>query len=167
MTLAERIIGIAKERNISFAELGRIAGIERTTISMITTGKSEGGNPTIKKLVEAFGDEFEQYYQYATCKQCGEVFLPANGNQATCSKKCSKKNATEISVRWSKSHSTRTVSGLTDSQRFGWGPKVKKPAVSIPEYNSVAREEYGSYGQRGAAERVAQSGTMRESMGLV
>lgn len=165
MNLSEKIIEIAEEKNIAFSELAKLAGVDPTTISRIANYKNVG-NKTIKRLVDAFGKEFEEYYQHATCKRCGKDFIPRNGKEKTCSADCSKGNASEIRVAWKKSNQGQIVSRETNAQRFGWGAKVKGPAVRIPEYNSVARKEYGSYGQRGAAERLAQSGTMRESMGL-
>lgn len=165
MTLSEKIIEIAEERNATFSELARIAGLNPTIISRMVNCERVG-NKTISKLVKAFGKDFEQFYQYATCSKCGKVFLPRNAKAKTCSTECSKDNASDIRVSWKKYHKDGPTIMKTDAQRFGWGAKVKGPAVSIAEYNSVARKEYGSYGQRGATERLAKSGTMRESMGL-
>jgi hypothetical protein len=164
MTLSEKIIEIAEERNATFSELARTAGLDPTIISRMVNCKRVG-NKTISKLVKAFGEDFEQFYQYATCCKCGEKFLPRNSKVKVCSAKCLKENAIETRVSWKKYPGPSSAARETDAKRFGWGAKVKGPAVSIAEYNSVARKEYGSYGQRGATERLAQSGTMRESMG--
>lgn len=165
MSLSEKIIEVAEERDITFAELAKIAGVDKATISRMVNCKHVG-NKAISKLVNAFGKEFERYYQYAKCRKCGEMFIPWNAGTNICSSKCLRDKVFEDRISWKKYPGKGEPERQTNAQRFGWGAKVKGPATSIPEYNSIAREEYGSYGQRTAAERLAQSGTMRESMGL-
>ena len=97
MTLSERIIKVAKEKNISFSELGRISGDNRTVISKAVKGWKIG-NQAIKRLADAFGEEFEQHYEHAICKTCGKDFIPANGKQKTCSAKCAKDNNANLNA---------------------------------------------------------------------
>lgn len=165
MNLSEKIISEIEKRKIKQSDLARLIGVDSTVVSSIIKGRRVG-NLTISRLVKALGPEYEQYYEYQTCEICGKKFLPKNNRIKTCSVECSRLNVNKICAKWAKSNRSRNVAKDTDAQRFGWGAKVKGPAVSVAEYNSVARKEHGSYGQRGAAERLAQSGTMRESMGL-
>ena len=62
MTLSEKIIEIAEERNATFSELARIAGLDPTIISRMVNCKRVG-NKTISKLVKAFGKDFEELYK--------------------------------------------------------------------------------------------------------
>lgn len=166
MTLQEKIIEEIEKRQVTRAELARMAGVDPTVISGIINGNRGIGNGMITRFVEAFGEDFEQYYEYRNCEICGKKFLPRSNKVRTCSPECARLLKNEITVQWTRTSNGHSIARETDAQRFGRKAKVAKPKVGIAEYNSVARDEFGSYGQRAAAERLAQSGTMRESMGL-
>ncbi|MDO9492823.1 helix-turn-helix transcriptional regulator [Acetobacterium sp.] len=165
MTLQEKVIEIIEEKNITYVELSKMVGTDPATMSRIVNDKRVGNN-TISKFVKKFGDEFKQFYEYKNCKICGNKFLPINNKVETCSVECSRINTNNTSVAWVKSHRERTVSSQTEAQRFGRKAKVKKPSVSFAERENKARSQGVSYGQLGTTERLAQSTTMRESMGL-
>ncbi|URN85850.1 helix-turn-helix domain-containing protein [Acetobacterium wieringae] len=166
MTLQEKLVEEIDKRQVTRAEFAKIVGVDPTVISSVIKHNRSIGNGTVKRLVDAIGKEFEQFYVYKICEICGEKFLPRSNKIRTCSDECARLLKNQITVQWTRTSNGHSIARETDAQRFGRKAKVAKPKVGIAEYNSVAREEFGSYGQRAAAERLARSGTMRESMGL-
>lgn len=165
MTINEKLTEEFEKRNITRAEFARIIGVDPTVVTGILKGRKVG-NITIKKIVGKLGSEYEKFYEYKYCEVCGKKFLPQNCRVKTCSDEYSKTNVNELCINWVKSHRERTVSSQTEAQRYGWGAKVKAPSVSFAELENKARSQGVSYGQLGTTERLAQSMTMRESMGL-
>lgn len=165
MTLQEKIMEIIEQNNLTYTDLSKIVGTDPATVSRIVNNKRVGNN-TIEKFAKVFGAEFEQFYEYHICIICGKKFMPSNERVKTCSAECSRINTNSISIKWVKSHRERTVSSQTEAQRFGRKAKIKKPSVSFAERENKARSQGMSYGQLGTTERLAQSMTMRESMGL-
>lgn len=73
MNLSEKIIEIAEERNATFSELAKIAGLDPTIISRMVNCKPVG-NKTIGKLVKAFGKDFEQFINMRHVLNAGKCF---------------------------------------------------------------------------------------------
>ena len=171
MTLQKRLNHYIEKYCLSGAETARRTGLHVTQISGIRV-RNQYSAATAEKVYKAFGDEFREYFEYEKCPHCGSEYLPRDERQKTClSDDCVKKHRAEVAKEYERKVNSGEHVKRTYNERR---PKKKKylvvedvnPTVSIAEYNSVARKEHGSYGQRSAAERLEQSISMRESMKL-
>lgn len=168
MTLQNKLNQYIERYCLSGAEAARRIGVHPTKVSDIKN-HNRYGNITAEKIYKALGEDFREYVIYQTCPYCGEEYAPRDNTNKNCGNNpcaIAHRNAVEKEYR-------RKVDAGEHVKAIGKSKKKKylvvedvKPPVSIAEYNSVARKEHGSYGQRGVVERLAQSGTMRESMGI-
>lgn len=156
MTVVENLVRLKAERNATWAEIEKITGVNAATMAIAAKGRRALGSQAISKLV-AFDQSFSQYVEYKYCTVCGKRFIPLRDSHATCSQECQNINRNIENKRYMREYWERMRMAK---------PKETKKFESLKEYNEKAREKYGDYGQRSAAERLAQSMTMRESMGL-
>ena len=171
MTLQNKLNNYIEKYCLTGTETARRTGLLVTQISGIRV-RNQYSAVTAEKIYKAFGDEFREYFEYDTCHYCGSEYLPRDERQKTClSDECVKKHRAEVVKEYERKvnsgeHVMRTYNERRPKKKKYLVVEDVKPPVSIAEYNSVARKEHGSYGQRGVVERLAQSGTMRESMKL-
>jgi len=171
MTLQERLNHYIEKYCLSGAEAARRISVHPSQVSQIRL-RNVYTQALAEKIYKAFGDEFREYFEYDTCPYCGSEYIHRDERQKTClSDDCVKKHRAEVVKEYERKvnsgeHVMRTYNERRPKKKKYLVVEDVKPPVSIAEYNSVARKEHGSYGQRSAAERLAQSISMRESMKL-
>lgn len=147
MTLSEELEKAMKAKNIKGKELSKLTGVMAWEISDMRTGGDFRAN-ALKKIASALdAPELLEYVEFKTCP-CGENFIPDIDHRRYCSDACRLK-----------------YKGNGRGKRQEARANKKNP-VSYVERENKARSQGVSYGQLCGAERLAQSGTMRESMGL-
>ncbi|MBQ4648007.1 MAG: helix-turn-helix transcriptional regulator [Clostridia bacterium] len=65
--VAQRILGLCEERNITVNKLCTISAVTQSTVNDIVNNKAKNiGIITIKKLCDGFGITVEDFFQHAT-----------------------------------------------------------------------------------------------------
>jgi transcriptional regulator with XRE-family HTH domain len=98
-TLQDKFKDILKKSGLTHVAFARRYGISKTTVSLLVNGHKVG-NAVIKKLVDTFGDDFEQYYTVTICEICGKEFIDMNGKTKFCSVDCQKEKIKQRKQRW-------------------------------------------------------------------
>lgn len=152
MTLAERLKKYKSDNHLQSRELANLCGVDVTAMSKALNG-GHTAMIDIKRIADVLGGEFENYVEYTTCK-CGKKYIATRYLIHYCSKECSKKYQKELAAENRK----RLL-------QVGRKPKPTPPVSDAVQFAGQAKKEKVTYGERQAAERLANSRTMRESMG--
>ena len=65
--VAQRILGLCEERNITVNKLSSMSGVTQSTVNNIVSGRNNSATvATIKKLCDGFGITVEDFFQHAT-----------------------------------------------------------------------------------------------------
>lgn len=143
MTLPNYLTAFMTSRAIDRKALVEQTKLNSSTIARLLS-KHEFTMFTVQRLVDTYGDEFKQFLEYQFCRICGGMYVPMTRSSVTCQKpECIFDNA----YRNSKAgHPTReNTNEMSRCVDKNWKPK--KPAVSIGEFNGMAKDSGKSYGE--------------------